>query len=163
MTNTESLLAQAVDLIGDRATVQHTLEPNRFDLAVEPAKLLECIALLTSAHWGYLAAISGLDHGPDSGRLEMLYFFCNKAAVITLRVPLARETPRIPSICGLIPSATLFEREQMEMFGVVFEDTPNSDHLFLPDDWPAATYPLRKDFLTPAPPPAPEDSKGSLP
>ena len=160
MTNTESLLAQAVDLIGDRAAVQHTLEPDRFDLAVEPAKLLDCIALLTTARWGYLAAISGLDHGLESGRLEVLYFFCHQAAVITLRVPLARETPRVPSICGIIPAATLFERELIEMFGVVCENTPNPEHLFLPDDWPDATYPLRKDFINPAPPPAQENPKG---
>ncbi len=156
MTNSEALLAQAVNLIGERASAQPTLEPDRIDVSVEPGKLLECIALLTTAHWGYLSAISGLDHGPEAGRLEVLYFFCNQAAVLTLRVPLPRESPRVPSVCGLIPSATLFERELMEMFGVVCEGTPNSLRLFLPDDWPDGTYPLRKDFLVPAPPPAPE-------
>ena len=163
MTNSEALLAQVVNLIGERAVVQSTLEPNRIDLTVESAKLLECIALLTTARWGYLSAISGLDLGLESGRLEVLYFFCNQAAVLTLRVPLPRETPRVPSICGLIPAATLFERELMEMFGVVCEGTPNPERLFLPDDWPDGTYPLRKDFLVPASPPAPEDSKGCLP
>lgn len=160
MTNTESLLTQAVDLIGDRAAVQHGLEPERIDLTVEPAKFLECVALLTTPRWGYLAAISGLDHGPESGRMEVLYFFCNQAAVLTLRVPLAREAPRLPSICGLIPAASLFERELMEMFGVVCEDTPNPAHLFLSDDWPDATYPLRKDFITPASSLSPEEPKG---
>ncbi len=156
MTNSDALLAQAVNLVGERAVVQSTLEPNRIDLTVEPAKLLECIALLTTARWGYLSAISGLDHGPDSGRLEVLYFFCHQAAVLTLRVPLPRETPCVPSVCALIPAATLFERELMEMFGIVCEGTPNSEHLFLPDEWPDGTYPLRKDFLVPAPPPGPE-------
>ena len=34
----------------------------------------------------------------------------------------------------------------MEMFGVTVVDTPNPDRLFLPDEWPAGVYPLRKDF-----------------
>lgn len=147
---TESLLAQAVQLVGDKAVSQSAPEPNRIDLIVEPARLLDCVAPLASAHWGYLSAITGLDHGVESGQLEVLYHFCNRAAVVTLRVPLPRQNPVVPSVCGLIPAATLFEREVMEMFGVVCEGTPDSRRLFLPDDWPDGTYPLRKDFIVPA-------------
>jgi Ni,Fe-hydrogenase III component G len=86
----------------------------------------------------------------------VLYHFCQDAAVATLRVPLPREAPVVPSICGLIPSASLFERELMEMFGVVCEGTPDPRRLFLPDDWPDGTYPLRKDFIVPAPGPVAE-------
>ncbi|MBK8901102.1 MAG: nickel-dependent hydrogenase large subunit [Anaerolineaceae bacterium] len=32
------------------------------------------------------------------------------------------------------------------MFGITVTDTPHTEHLFLPDDWPAEVYPLRKDF-----------------
>ena len=148
---TETLLAQAVQLIGDKAVSQSAPEPNRIDLVVEPARLLECVAPLVSARWGYLSAVTGLDQGVESGRLEVLYHFCNRAAVVTLRVTLPRENPVVPSICGLIPSATLFEREVMEMFGVVCEGTPDPRRLFLPDDWPDGTYPLRKDFVVPQP------------
>lgn len=162
MTNTESLLAQAVNLIGERAAAQSTPEPNRIDLTVDPPQLLECVALLVAARWGYLSAITGLDHGPESGRLEVLYHFCQKAAVITLRVTFPREAPVVPSVCGLIPSATLFERELMEMFGIVCEGTPDPRRLFLSDDWPAGVYPLRKDYIVPAHNPAPEE-KGSQP
>jgi Ni,Fe-hydrogenase III component G len=54
--------------------------------------------------------------------------------------------PRLPSICPLIPSATLYERELIEMFGFVIEDTPDPARLLLPDDWPDGVYPLRKAF-----------------
>jgi Ni,Fe-hydrogenase III component G len=154
---TESLLAQAMSLIGDKASAQSTPEPNRIDLTIEPGRLLECITPLAATRWGYLSAITGLDHGVESGRLEALYHFTNKAAVVTLRVTLPREKPVVPSVCGVIPSATLFERELMEMFGIVCEGTPDTRRLFLPDDWPDATYPLRKDFIVPAPPAAPEE------
>jgi Ni,Fe-hydrogenase III component G len=154
---TETLLAQAVQLIGDKAVSQSAPEPNRIDLVVEPSRLLECVTPLAAARWGYLSAVTGLDYGPEAGRLEVLYHFCNRAAVVTLRVSLPREKPVVPSVCGVIPSATLFEREVMEMFGVVCEGTPDPRRLFLPDDWPDGTYPLRKDFIVPAPPAAPEE------
>ncbi len=156
MTKTEALLTEAVNRIGELASSQSAPDPDRLDLYVEPANLSDCCARLTTPRWGYLSAISGLDSGPETGRLEVLYFFCNQAAVLTVRVPILRDHPVVPSICGVIPSATLFERELMEMFGVVCEGTPNPDRLFLPDDWPDGTYPLRKDFLAPVPPPAPE-------
>ncbi len=153
---TESLLEQAVQLIGDRASGQTTPEPGRIDLIVEPARLVECVQALAAEHWGYLSAITGLDYGPQAGKLEVLYHFCQKAAVLTLRVPLGREAPVVPSVCGVIPSATLFERELMEMFGVVCEGTPDSHRLFLSDDWPEGVYPLRKDFIVPGPSTRPE-------
>ena len=160
---TDTLLAQAVQLVGDKAVSQTAPEPNRIDLVVEPDRLLECVAPLASARWGYLSAVTGLDHGAESGRLEVLYHFCNRAAVVTLRVSLPREKPVIPSVCGLIPSATLFEREVMEMFGVVCDGTPDPRRLFLPDDWPDGVYPLRKDFVPPVAAPDPEEQKGPLP
>ncbi|MBN2086503.1 MAG: NADH-quinone oxidoreductase subunit C [Anaerolineales bacterium] len=154
---TESLLAQGLSLIEGKFVSQTAPEPNRIDLMLEPAQLLECTKALSAARWGYLSAITGLDHGAESGKLEALYHFCNKAAVITLRVTMPRDNPVVPSVCAIIPSATLFERELMEMFGVVCEGTPDPQRLFLPDEWPDGTYPLRKDYIVPAPPAAPEE------
>lgn len=161
MTTTEALLAEGVRLVGDQLISQNTPEPNRIDLIVEPAELLTCVKLLVDAHWGYLSAISGMDPGVDSGRLEVLYHFRNKSAVLTLRVSLPRDNPVIPSVCGLIPSVSLFERELMEMFGVVCDGTPDPRRLFLSDDWPQGVYPLRKDYIVPAPTPGGEGEKGT--
>jgi Ni,Fe-hydrogenase III component G len=90
------------------------------------------------------AAIEGSTTPDDS--LEALYHFSCKAAVVTLRVKVPRKAPALPSICGLIPSATLYEREAMDMFGFEFIGTPNTDRLLLSDDWPKGVYPLRTDF-----------------
>jgi Ni,Fe-hydrogenase III component G len=51
----------------------------------------------------------------------------------------------VPSICRLIPSAVVFERELREMFGIAVIGIPNADPLFLPDGWAEEVYPLRKD------------------
>ena len=52
----------------------------------------------------------------------------------------------VPTICDIIPSATLYERELMELFGVTVEGTPDPARLVLPDEWPEGVYPLRKSF-----------------
>ena len=125
-------------------------EPNRLDTSIETSDLVAATAALTEARWGYLTAITGLDLGVEAGAIEVLYHFCAGAAVVTLRVRTPRAAPSVPSICSIIPSAVLFERELSEMFGVMVAGIPNSDRLYLPDDWPAGVYPLRKDFDTKA-------------
>ena len=119
---------------------------NRLDVVVAVYDLLTAVQALQASGWGYLAAITGLDLGVEMGQIEVLYHFCSGAAVVSLRVRTERDAAVVPSLCGLIPSASVFERELMEMFGVVVDGTPNTERLFLPDEWPEKTYPLRKDF-----------------
>ncbi len=120
--------------------------PNRLDATVDPAGLPGAVRMLINTEWGYLSAISGLDPGAESGELEVLYHFCEGAAVVTLRVRVPREAARVPSLCAIIPSAGFFERELSEMFGVSVEGMPDPAPLFLPDEWPEGVYPLRKDY-----------------
>jgi NADH:ubiquinone oxidoreductase subunit C len=118
------------------------------------------VQALADARWGYLSAITGLDlpwprtpakadapqAPPIEDQLEVLYHFVSAAAVVTLRVRLGYSDPRVPTICGPVPTATLYERELQEMFGITVEGTPVTDKLLLPDDWPDGVYPLRKSF-----------------
>ncbi|MBZ0297145.1 MAG: NADH-quinone oxidoreductase subunit C [Anaerolineae bacterium] len=120
-------------------------ESQRLDAYVESSHLLEAVKTLFDGRWGYLVAITGLDCGVETGDMEVLYHFCAGAAVLTLRVKIAREQAAVPSICATIPCASVFERELAEMFGIEVRDTPDPSRLFLPDDWPEGVYPLRKD------------------
>ncbi len=110
---------------------------------------------LVDGKWGYLSAITGLDkpapapqegEAPGENFMEVLYQFCEGPVITTLRLTVPYSKPVIPTVCGIIPSATLYEREIIEMFGITIEGTPNTDKLLLPDDWPANVYPLRKEF-----------------
>jgi Ni,Fe-hydrogenase III component G len=140
--------------------------PERLDLAIQAEMLKPVVKALVEARWGYLAAITGLDRlapktlaqAPDlppaqetqnDGVLEVLYHFCRGACILTLRVnvPYSVAQPAVlPSICHLVPTATLFERELMEMFGIQLPGTTTTDKLLLPDDWPVGVFPLRKSF-----------------
>ncbi len=144
--NTETALQQANELVAPWAKETKKPEPNRLDIALTREDLLSAITALNQARWGYLVAITGLDLGAAAGELEVLYHFCLDAAVLTLRVRISRTQAEVPSICGLIPAATFFERELSEMFGITILDSNYPEHLFLPEDWPAETFPLRKDF-----------------
>lgn len=128
-------------------------ESNRLDVWIEPANLLPSVRALLKARWGYFSAITGLDQPPSSegetaveGRVEVLYHFCEGPAVLTLRTSVPYSNPRMDSICGVLPSATLYERELIEMFGVELAGTTSTDRLLLSDDWPDGVYPLRKSF-----------------
>jgi Ni,Fe-hydrogenase III component G len=119
--------------------------PDRLDVTIAASHLYPAVAALVDSHWGYLAAITGLDLGPEVGTLEVLYHFAAGPAVCTLRVKAPREKASMPSICHIVPSASLYERELSEMLGVTVRDTPDASRLFLPDDWPDGLFPLRKD------------------
>jgi Ni,Fe-hydrogenase III component G len=127
----------------DRATRP---EAHRLDLAIGPDDLLPAVSALAQDEWGYLAAITGLDPGIETGELWALYHFAEGAAVVTLRVILPREKPEVSTIRGIAPLAAVYEQELHEMLGVTVTGTPPAGRLFLADDWPAGVYPLRKDF-----------------
>jgi Ni,Fe-hydrogenase III component G len=143
----DTALQTASALLTPWAKESQKHEPERLDIALAVGDLLPAVKALRDAHWGYLAAITGLDLGPDAGEIEVLYHFCAGAAVVTLRVRTSRAEASVPSVCGVIPSASLFERELSEMLGVTVVNTPDPTRLFLPDDWPDGVYPLRKDFV----------------
>lgn len=121
-------------------------EPNRLDIHIKQLdQLIPIIVALRVKRLGYLSAITGLDLGPEAGQMEVLYHFCVRNVVITLRVRLPRENGAVPSLCDLIPTAEAFERELKEMFGVYVIGLHNPDLLYLPEDWPENLFPLKKD------------------
>lgn len=122
-------------------------EANRIDVLLPaPKDLVPFVTALRVQRLGYLSTITGLDPGVESGQLELLYHFCPGPALITLRLRVPRDGGQVPTLTEIIPSAESPEREVREMFGIDFEGLRNPDRLYLPDDWPAAVFPQRKDF-----------------
>jgi NADH:ubiquinone oxidoreductase subunit C len=163
----EEILVQAETLLAPFAVGATRHEDHRVDVVVKRESLCAAVKALTDARWGYLITITGLDlpwpkpkasavpvvparlpDDPMDDKLEALYHFTEGPVVVTLRVTVPYTDPHIPSICAIVPTATLYERELQEMFGFVIDDTPVKDRLVLPDDWPDGVYPLRKSFTT---------------
>jgi len=146
--NTNEALALAGELVEQWGwdTEAHYPEPERLDVHVKSIEdLVPIIVAMRVKRLGYLAAITGLDLGPEVSEFEVLYHFCTAAAVITLRVRIPRDGGKVPSLGSIIPSAEPFERELREMFGIEITGLRTPMKLYLPDDWPDDLYPLRKD------------------
>jgi Ni,Fe-hydrogenase III component G len=150
MTSDEILkLATSLVQSWDWATEASQPSPKMLDVKVKRLNELVAITVaLRVKRLGYLSAITGIDLGPAAGEMEVLYHFCPGDAIITLRVRVPRENPVLPSLSEIIPSAEVFERELHEMFGIEITGLRITEHLYLPDDWPAGAYPMRKDFDT---------------
>ncbi len=153
--NTQDTLQAAESILQPIATRMARPAADRLDATIAAEQLPAAVEALQRARFGYLSAITGVDWPPvpakgetpaQTGRVEALYHFCDRAAIVTLRVAVPYDDARIPSICHLIPAATLYERELAEMLGVNVEGTPVRDHLLLPETWPEGVYPLRKSF-----------------
>lgn len=69
---------------------------------------------------------------------------------VFVRQDIPAQKPNFLSLAKNIYSASLFEREIKEMFGIEPLDNPDIRSLRLHDEtWPRGYYPLRKDFVRP--------------
>jgi NADH-quinone oxidoreductase subunit C len=94
----------------------------------------------------FLRLVTGVDWEDRFSVVYHLYSYAHRHGVV-LRVDLAHEDPRIPSMAGLWASADWHERETFDMMGITFEEHPNPRRILLPDDWEG--FPLRKDYEAP--------------
>ncbi len=170
--DTDTLFLQASDILKPFTRWSKQERADLMTVSVSRTDLLGAIQALLDAKWGYLSAITGLHiPGVENKTSEekqwdrlsgdnihtippslgdsflILYHFCRDNVTLNLRVhPPSIKDASVPSVCGIIPSATLYERELVELFGITVTDTPDTTHLLLPEDWPDGVYPLRKDF-----------------
>lgn len=145
----EEIIQSAVNLLQHWAIEITQPEAGRVDVTLPAEKIAYVVAVIIEKGTWHLSAITGLDIPQTQhtdGEIELLYHFCHKEVVLTLRIKTPYGSPIVPSICKIIPSAVLYEKEAVEMFGVIMEGIPMRDLLLLPDDWPDWVYPLRKSF-----------------
>jgi len=90
----------------------------------------------------HVSTISGIDRGKI---ITLVYHLDCEPAVLSLKLDLPKEEPRVRSITDIFPGATLYERDLMEMLGVKVEGHPDPRRLFLPENWPPEKHPLRKE------------------
>jgi NADH-quinone oxidoreductase subunit C len=93
-----------------------------------------------------LLEVTGVDWWPNEPRFEVVYHLVATGAPARLRlkVRLAGDDARVPSLHTVWPSADWLEREVWDLFGIVFEQHGDLRRLLMPEDWEG--YPLRKDY-----------------
>lgn len=99
-----------------------------------------------SAYFDMLSCITGIDNGPATATMEVIYnlYSIPFNQSLMLKVVLPREKPEIESVCSIWKSANWLEREVYDMFGIQFKNHPDLRRILMPDDWEG--YPLRKDY-----------------
>jgi NADH-quinone oxidoreductase subunit C len=93
----------------------------------------------------FLENLCGVDYLGREPRFEVVYHllsFANRHRVC-LKVGLPEDTPTVPSLTGLWPTANYQEREAYDMFGIIFSGHPSLTRILMPDDWEG--HPQRKD------------------
>lgn len=91
--------------------------------------------------------------------VEILYHFSvdEEGAVLSLRVALPKDAAlsspnehlEVDSLAPFLKAAEWIEREMREMLGVTFRGHPDPKRLLLASDWPAGSYPLRRESEVP--------------
>jgi len=90
----------------------------------------------------HLSTISGVDRGDA---ITLVYHIDCNPVLLNLKLNLPKRMPKVRTVTDIFPGAILYERDLMEMLGIKGEGHPDPRRLFLPDDWPAGVYPLRKE------------------
>lgn len=109
----------------------------KIEIALENL-LTELAAFYDAKVWHFIT-VNGIDL--TGGKMELQWIFSKYAVKdeITLFYTVIEYETKIPSVVSLIPSATLSEREIVDMFGVDIEGAQKG--LYLDED--SLTMPLR--------------------
>ncbi len=104
-------------------------------------------ALMLKQDFNHLSDVTCIDY-IDENRFEAIYHL--RAHSLNLRcnvkVSIPRDSPKIQTVSDIWPGAQMHERENHELFGIVFDGNPDLSPLFL-EDWEEIP-PFRKDFDT---------------
>ena len=92
-----------------------------------------------------LMDLCGVDWPDRTERFDVVYNLLSVSLNQRLRVIAATdESTAVPSVCGLWPCATWWEREAWDLFGILFAGQPDLRRILT--DYGFEGHPLRKDF-----------------
>lgn len=134
-----------------------TLDPDLSAYAMEHGQLVvqarrgALVKVLTflrddaNCHFQQLMDLFGVDYPEREERFEVLYQLLSLKHNQRVRVKIQtdEQTP-VPSVASVYPSATWYEREAWDMYGVFFSDNPDLRRILT--DYGFEGHPLRKDF-----------------
>jgi len=119
--------------------------PDRMYVEIQPQAIVPIATYLfkeIKARFNIASGIDGRTH------FEILYHFTVEylSLILSLRVKLDKQNPRIDSLAPVFKGANWIERELWEMLGIEFTGHPNLKRLLLSDQWPTGVHPLKRDY-----------------
>jgi NADH-quinone oxidoreductase subunit C len=134
----------------DDAIEKVVVDRGELTLHIRPQKIADVCKVMRdneTLRFELCSSVSGVDYlGADDRRLHIVYQLTSMTyrRRVRLEAAVTAESPRLPSVTGVYPTADWQERETYDMFGVVFEGHPGLTRILMPDDWEG--YPQRKDY-----------------
>jgi NADH-quinone oxidoreductase subunit C len=93
------------------------------------------------------SSVSAVDYGVDvPNRLHTVYHLTSMTYRRRIRLEVAVDVAdaHTPSVVGVYPTADWQERENWDMFGIIYDGHPALTRILMPDDWDG--HPQRKDY-----------------
>lgn len=120
----------------------------RIDVTVPKESLLDVARWLAERTFIHCSSVAGVDRHPLPEMESVCHVWSyEKRMLVSLRVVLPRDSPKVASVTPVWPGANWHEREAWDLLGIVYEGHPNLRRILNPDDWRG--HPLRKDELLP--------------
>ena len=108
-------------------------------------KLINNLKQLDGLNFEMLLDITAVDYPKRSKRFELVYILLSLKNKFRLRVKVfLNEDDIVPSITSIYKSASWYEREVWDMYGISFKN--NNDLRRILTDYGFEGFPLRKDF-----------------
>jgi len=145
MTSNIAAVATALGIPVDRVRQQH---PGELHLDVDTPLLPGLADRINQELEGRLLSLFASDEREQTGRFRLHHVWSlpRLHCFLLLSAPISPAEPSFPSIAAKHPAANWFEREVMDLYGLVPDGHPNPTRVALHDDWPDGAWALRKDF-----------------
>lgn len=127
--------------------IREAVEDRKQAILVVDRERLEDIAKYArdKEKYDFLSDLTAVDWPKREKRFDVvlnLYSFKHNARLRLKAHAAAGE--KVPSMCGVWPTANWLEREVYDMFGIEFAGHPELKRILLPEEWQG--FPLRKDY-----------------
>ena len=130
------------EVLGTEVEFDELMVRARRDLIV---KVLTFLRDDVNCRFQQLMDVCGVDYPEREKRFEVVYNLLSLTHNMRVRVKVEtdEETP-VPSVSGVFSSATWWEREAWDLFGIYFSEHPDLRRIMT--DYGFDGHPLRKDF-----------------
>ncbi len=149
MHNSDILTAIRGNLPGFNAITVSQEYPDELRIKVSPESFKKVCFILHKTFSSAVVMLFACDARKETGGfvIHCVFLDSRKSQWVIVSTDVLQTNPSFDSIAKDIHSASLFERQIWEMFGIEPKGNPDLRRLHLHDEvWPSGSYPLRKDF-----------------
>jgi len=124
-------------------------------IVLKPEHLVAiCSYLHKNLKYTFLSTVTAVDWFERVPRYDVVYHLLSIQHQSELRLKVrvgergvgadSSQSPSVPTVVGVWPTANWYEREIYDLFGITFAGHPDLRRILMPMDW--TTHPLRKDY-----------------